>query len=100
MYESIHTHQSKPNLYRLSHLYRLSLGGVADLFGAHGGERPPLPPLHKYLIHVTCQASAYVVGVAGWATGLKLGSDSVGIEYNTHRNIRNRTFFPRNHSGI
>ncbi|XP_071717075.1 cytochrome b561 and DOMON domain-containing protein At5g35735-like [Rutidosis leptorrhynchoides] len=40
-----------------------------------------------FYIHVTCQASAYVVGVAGWATGLKLGSDSVGIRYNTHRNI-------------
>nr|KAJ0216187.1 hypothetical protein LSAT_V11C300121470 [Lactuca sativa] len=31
--------------------------------------------------------SAYVVGVAGWATGLKLDSDSVRTEYNTHRNI-------------
>ncbi|XP_023770087.1 cytochrome b561 and DOMON domain-containing protein At5g35735 [Lactuca sativa] len=40
-----------------------------------------------FYIHVTCQASAYIVGVAGWATGLKLGSDSVGIKYNTHRNI-------------
>ncbi|CAH1418449.1 unnamed protein product [Lactuca virosa] len=29
-----------------------------------------------FYIHVTCQASAYVVGVAGWVTGLKLGSDS------------------------
>ncbi|CAH1426222.1 unnamed protein product [Lactuca virosa] len=42
---------------------------------AYGGERPPLPPLRKYLIHVTCQAFAYVVGVAGWAN-----SESVGIE--------------------
>ncbi|CAI9286893.1 unnamed protein product [Lactuca saligna] len=49
-------------------------------------KRPPLPP-SKILIHVTCQASAYVVGVSGWATGLKFGSDSVGIEYNTHHNI-------------
>ncbi|CAI9294310.1 unnamed protein product [Lactuca saligna] len=49
-------------------------------------KRPPLPP-SKILIHVTCQASAYVVGVSGWFTGLKLGSDSVGIEYNTHHNI-------------
>ncbi|CAH1417980.1 unnamed protein product [Lactuca virosa] len=47
---------------------------------AYGGERPPLPPLRKYLIHVTYQASAYVVGVAGWAIRLKLSSESVGIE--------------------
>ncbi|GER54067.1 auxin-responsive family protein [Striga asiatica] len=40
-----------------------------------------------FYLHVTCQATAYVVGVAGWATGLKLGSDSPGIERTTHRNI-------------
>ncbi|XP_076917367.1 cytochrome b561 and DOMON domain-containing protein At5g35735-like [Bidens hawaiensis] len=40
-----------------------------------------------FYIHVACQASAYIVGVAGWATGLKLGSDSTGIQYNTHRDI-------------
>lgn len=40
-----------------------------------------------FYIHVACQASAYIVGVAGWGTGLKLGSDSTGIKYNTHRNI-------------
>ncbi|KAL7218779.1 hypothetical protein ACSBR2_011947 [Camellia fascicularis] len=40
-----------------------------------------------FYLHVTCQSAAYIVGVAGWATGLKLGSDSVGIQHNTHRNI-------------
>ncbi|KAI5330759.1 PREDICTED: cytochrome [Prunus dulcis] len=40
-----------------------------------------------FYLHATCQTSAYVVGVAGWATGLKLGSDSPGIQYDTHRNI-------------
>ncbi|KAK1418161.1 hypothetical protein QVD17_27300 [Tagetes erecta] len=40
-----------------------------------------------FYIHVVCQVTAYGVGVAGWATGLKLGSDSVGIKYTTHRNI-------------
>ncbi|XP_021831659.1 cytochrome b561 and DOMON domain-containing protein At5g47530 [Prunus avium] len=40
-----------------------------------------------FYLHATCQTAAYVVGVAGWATGLKLGSDSRGIQYNTHRNI-------------
>ncbi|PON90234.1 Cytochrome b561 and DOMON domain-containing protein [Trema orientale] len=40
-----------------------------------------------FYLHVTCQTSAYIVGVAGWGTGLKLGSDSVGITRNPHRNI-------------
>ncbi|KAL1560972.1 cytochrome b561 and DOMON domain-containing protein-like protein [Salvia divinorum] len=40
-----------------------------------------------FYIHVTCQASAYIVGVAGWGTGIKLGSDSIGVEHNVHRNI-------------
>ncbi|KAF4399496.1 hypothetical protein G4B88_022579 [Cannabis sativa] len=40
-----------------------------------------------FYLHVTCQTSAYIVGVAGWGTGLKLGSDSVGITQNPHRNI-------------
>lgn len=40
-----------------------------------------------FYIHVTCQFSAYVIGVAGWGTGLKLGSDSPGIVYQTHRNL-------------
>ncbi|GLU20573.1 hypothetical protein SLE2022_367640 [Rubroshorea leprosula] len=40
-----------------------------------------------FYLHVSCQVSAYVVGVAGWGTGLKLGSESTGIQYNAHRNI-------------
>ncbi|CAN0927216.1 Cytochrome b561 and DOMON domain-containing protein At5g47530 [Linum grandiflorum] len=40
-----------------------------------------------FYLHVACQLSAYIVGVAGWGTGLKLGSDSVGVQYNKHRNI-------------
>ncbi|ERN18280.1 hypothetical protein AMTRI_Chr10g5260 [Amborella trichopoda] len=43
-------------------------------------------PIWFYL-HVACQTSAYIVGVAGWGTGLKLGSESVGIVQNPHRNI-------------
>ncbi|CAL5183995.1 unnamed protein product [Lathyrus oleraceus] len=38
-----------------------------------------------FYLHVTCQTAAYIVGVAGWGTGLKLGSDSAGITYSTHR---------------
>ncbi|GKD08446.1 cytochrome b561 and DOMON domain-containing protein-like protein [Tanacetum coccineum] len=40
-----------------------------------------------FYIHAACQTSAYIVGVAGWATGLKLGGDSVGITHERHRNI-------------
>ncbi|XP_027332718.1 cytochrome b561 and DOMON domain-containing protein At5g47530-like [Abrus precatorius] len=38
-----------------------------------------------FYLHVTCQASAYIVGVAGFGMGLKLGSDSEGVDYDTHR---------------
>lgn len=40
-----------------------------------------------FYIHIAIQVTAYGLGVAGWGTGLKLGSDSVGIKYTTHRNI-------------
>lgn len=47
---------------------------------------PSADPLWFYL-HVFCQVSAYAIGVAGWGTGLKLGSQSKGITYSTHRNL-------------
>lgn len=40
-----------------------------------------------FYLHAICQTSGYAVGVAGWATGIKLGSDSPGITYNTHRKL-------------
>ncbi|KAM7277097.1 hypothetical protein ACFE04_018963 [Oxalis oulophora] len=40
-----------------------------------------------FYLHIVCQSSAYVIGVAGWGLGLKLGKDSVGIEYTKHRSI-------------
>ncbi|XP_010557755.1 PREDICTED: cytochrome b561 and DOMON domain-containing protein At4g12980-like [Tarenaya hassleriana] len=40
-----------------------------------------------FYLHVLCQFSAYAIGVAGWGTGLKLGSESKGIQFTTHRNI-------------
>ncbi|GMI90150.1 hypothetical protein like AT4G17280 [Hibiscus trionum] len=40
-----------------------------------------------FYLHVACQSSAYVVGVAGWTTGIKLGSDSPRITYTPHRTI-------------
>ncbi|XAR68164.1 hypothetical protein NMG60_11003200 [Bertholletia excelsa] len=39
-----------------------------------------------FYLHVACQSSAYIIGVAGWGTGMKLGADS-GVEHKTHRNI-------------
>ncbi|XVF32087.1 hypothetical protein REPUB_Repub17cG0051800 [Reevesia pubescens] len=40
-----------------------------------------------FYLHVFCQTSGYAIGVAGWGTGLKLGSESAGITYSCHRNI-------------
>ncbi|XP_047167704.1 cytochrome b561 and DOMON domain-containing protein At5g47530-like [Vigna umbellata] len=40
-----------------------------------------------FYLHIACQASAYIVGISGFGTGLKLGSDSEGVEYDTHRAI-------------
>ncbi|XVF26186.1 hypothetical protein REPUB_Repub13aG0277400 [Reevesia pubescens] len=40
-----------------------------------------------FYLHASCQFSAYVVGVAGWGTGLKLGSESAGIQFDAHRTI-------------
>lgn len=40
-----------------------------------------------FYLHVFCQSSAYIIGVSGWATGLKLGSESAGIQFSTHRAI-------------
>lgn len=40
-----------------------------------------------FYLHVACQTSAYAVGVAGWATGIKLGGESAAVQYTTHRNI-------------
>ncbi|XP_027335733.1 cytochrome b561 and DOMON domain-containing protein At3g25290-like [Abrus precatorius] len=47
---------------------------------------PSADPAWFYL-HVGCQLSAYAIGVAGWGTGMKLGSESEGIEFSGHRNI-------------
>ncbi|GER53089.1 auxin-responsive family protein [Striga asiatica] len=47
---------------------------------------PSADPAWFYL-HISCQISAYAIGVAGWGTGLKLGSESNGVTYSTHRNI-------------
>ncbi|XP_073117486.1 cytochrome b561 and DOMON domain-containing protein At3g25290-like [Elaeis guineensis] len=40
-----------------------------------------------FYLHVSCQLIGYIVGVAGWGTGLNLGSKSKGVQHTTHRNI-------------
>ncbi|GFZ04125.1 auxin-responsive family protein [Actinidia rufa] len=40
-----------------------------------------------FYLHVTCQTSAYIVGVVGWTTGLLLGKKSPGIQHTAHRTI-------------
>ncbi|OAY85556.1 Cytochrome b561 and DOMON domain-containing protein [Ananas comosus] len=45
-----------------------------------------LDPAWFYL-HIACQCSGYILGVAGWGLGLKLGSESKGIVYHRHRDI-------------
>ncbi|KAF8014685.1 hypothetical protein BT93_H0482 [Corymbia citriodora subsp. variegata] len=47
---------------------------------------PSADPVWFYL-HAFCQTSAYAIGVAGWGTGMKLGSESKGFQYTGHRNI-------------
>jgi hypothetical protein len=40
-----------------------------------------------FYIHVACQCSAYIIGVAGWATGIKLGNDNPVTISEIHRNV-------------
>lgn len=40
-----------------------------------------------FYLHASCQTTAYVIGVAGVATGIKLGNDSAGVEQTKHRII-------------
>ncbi|CAK7349422.1 unnamed protein product [Dovyalis caffra] len=40
-----------------------------------------------FYLHVSCQVSAYAIGVAGWATGIKLGNESKVVKFTGHRNI-------------
>ncbi|KAK1569052.1 hypothetical protein Q3G72_032054 [Acer saccharum] len=40
-----------------------------------------------FYIHVACQCSAYIIGVAGWATGIKLGNDNPITISEIHRNV-------------
>ncbi|KAI4356317.1 hypothetical protein L6164_000349 [Bauhinia variegata] len=56
------------------------------IFARYVKHFPSADPAWFYM-HVSCQVSAYAIGVAGWATGLKLGSELEGIQYSGHRNI-------------
>ncbi|KAF6161922.1 hypothetical protein GIB67_014124 [Kingdonia uniflora] len=46
----------------------------------------PKVPLWFYL-HIACQILGYLIGIAGWVTGLVLGGKSSGVQHNPHRNI-------------
>ncbi|XP_024527920.1 cytochrome b561 and DOMON domain-containing protein At5g35735 [Selaginella moellendorffii] len=49
-----------------------------------------LRPFHDsawFCLHVPFQVNGYILGVIGWAIGLRLGSYSVGVVYHKHRNI-------------
>lgn len=59
---------------------------VGAIFARYLKVFPSADPAWFYL-HATCQASGYIVGVAGWATGIRLGSQSPGIEHTAHRII-------------
>ncbi|KAK4434842.1 cytochrome and DOMON domain-containing protein [Sesamum alatum] len=52
---------------------------------------PSADPAWLYF-HGTCQTSASITGVAGWATGLQLGSQSPGVQYTSHRTIAVSSF--------
>lgn len=47
----------------------------------------PLTDPGWFYVHIFIQMVGYTLGVAGWATGLKLGNSSVGVVYLKHRNI-------------
>ncbi|KAL4628164.1 hypothetical protein ACB092_05G216600 [Castanea dentata] len=40
-----------------------------------------------FYLHVTCQTSAYIIGLAGWAVGLNVGSQTPGVQYTGHKTI-------------
>ncbi|KAJ3672997.1 hypothetical protein LUZ60_006371 [Juncus effusus] len=40
-----------------------------------------------FYAHVTCQITGFILGVAGFGLGLKLGNESKGITYHRHRTI-------------
>ncbi|KAH7862620.1 hypothetical protein Vadar_007290 [Vaccinium darrowii] len=59
------------------------LKGETTSSGSSGGARQKRKNIHG-ILNVT---SAYAIGVAGWGTGLKLGSESKGVQYTAHRTI-------------
>lgn len=59
---------------------------VGAIFARYLKVFPSADPAWFYL-HALCQTSGYITGVAGWATGLQLGSQSAGIQYTAHRVI-------------
>ncbi|KAL9275863.1 Cytochrome b561 and DOMON domain-containing protein [Drosera capensis] len=58
---------------------------VGAIIARYLGTFPSADPAWFYL-HASCQVSAYAIGVAGWATGLKLGSENCFQEPSLHWN--------------
>ena len=44
-----------------------------------------------FYVHVSCQAIAYIVGVARLGIGQELGSESTSIQYDAHRIIHDNS---------
>ncbi|KAM2176025.1 hypothetical protein ACFX1Q_035362 [Malus domestica] len=73
----------------------LSLTGGTTTTTASGGSKMKKRNIHGILNAVSWGlmfpigiiVSGYAIGVAGWATGIKLGSESKGVVYTNHRNI-------------
>ncbi|PIN03251.1 putative membrane protein [Handroanthus impetiginosus] len=59
---------------------------TGTVFGRYLKVFPSADPAWFYP-RATCQTSAYIIGVAGWATGLQLGNQSPGVQYTSHRTI-------------
>ncbi|KVI01119.1 cytochrome b561/ferric reductase transmembrane, partial [Cynara cardunculus var. scolymus] len=60
--------------------------GTLNVLSGRSGSAGGTDPAWFYL-HVTCQTLAYIIGVAGWATGIRLGTQSPGIQFTSHRLI-------------
>ncbi|CAN6486204.1 unnamed protein product [Victoria cruziana] len=76
-------------LNSLSWGFLLILGAVSARYLRH--QLPSSDPLWFYA-HVGLQITGYAAGVAGWATGMRLGSLSEGVVHAMHRKLGTALF--------
>ncbi|KAL3850945.1 hypothetical protein ACJIZ3_012827 [Penstemon smallii] len=84
---ALNSNTKKKNIHGL--LNAISWGillPIGAVFARYLKVFPSADPAWFYL-HATCQTLAYVIGVAGVATGIRLGNKSPGIQYTAHRII-------------